>query len=415
MQGMVSATAETLGEAYPELRGEPGVRHAGRRLGGGAILGDPAPGDGDVSLRGRGGVRRRHAVGRRRLQAARHARIPEGADRGAGGRGGTGRRPRSVRRAHGGAAPTREGIRQGRATGRGARGGGLVGWSDRVRRLRHLGVRRTRHRADRRRRHGRGRGGGAGGAAAARPHAVLRRVRRAGGGRRHDQDAGWLDPRDRRAVGAGRGDRARRRRDLRRGEGGRRRAGRGRRRSPRGHHSLAHGDAHRPLDAEAPARRARSPGGFPRRAGPAAVRLPASRLGAARRARAGRGGREPAPRRGRRGAHLPHQLRRGAAARGRRAVRREVRRHGPGGRGRGVLARALRRDPRSPHGQHRRRADPQRGQHRGGDAPGRGAGRAGRAARDQPRASAARRADGGPEGGRPAHRRRIARVNSCES
>ena len=170
-------------------RGEPGVRHAGRRLGGGAILGDPAPGDGDVSLRGRRGVRRRHAVGRRRLQAARHARIPEGADRGAGGRGGTGRRPRSVRRAHGGAAPTREGIRQGRATGRGARGGGLVGWSDRVRRLRHLGVRRTRHRADRRRRHGRGRGGGAGGAAAARPHAVLRGVRRAGGGRRHDQDA----------------------------------------------------------------------------------------------------------------------------------------------------------------------------------------------------------------------------------
>ena len=122
----------------------------------------------------------------------------------------------------------------------------------------------------------------------------------------------------------------------------------GRSAAARGDRARPHVHAHRPLDAQAPAGRARASGGLARGARPPALRLPASVRGPARGPGGGRAGGEPPPGARRRRADLRDDVRRGEGAGGDRAVRREVRRPGARGRGRGLLARAVRRDARPP-------------------------------------------------------------------
>ena len=107
-----------------------------------------------------------------------------------------------------------------------------------------------------------------------------------------------------------------------------------------------HGHAPPPPGAAGGARRARAPGRVGRAPRQAALRLHA-RAGTHRRgARGGRAPRERDRLRESPGARLRDADRRGAEARGDDALRREVRRHRPRGRGSWVLGRAVRRDAR---------------------------------------------------------------------
>ena len=131
-----------------------------------------------------------------------------------------------------------------------------------------------------------------------------------------------------------------------------------------------------------------------------------------------RGGRGPRQRVGQGeppGALAQHGARRGGAAGGDGAVRREIRRVGADGRGRRRLARALRRHPRRQHGRGRDLQDRLRGVKRRQRAPDRGAQRPGgdrlvpRARGAAARGRRAARRAAGPAGRRPPRRRAPAR------
>ena len=358
-------------------RREPGVHRAGRsarRRSGSA----PRCARAWCCSRKPAGVPRAAASGRRRVQALRHVRLPDRADRGAGGRGGARPSTTGFPRAAGGAA--------GQSARRGEEGARSGSTPVPCRRPSSSATTSRRPTASIAMLLGDDRGqldvaaGGGGGVGLPRPHAVLRGVRRAGGRRGRDPDAHRHDPRARRAVGRPDVDHAHRRGELRRGAA---RAGRDRGdrpAAPRGDRARPHVDPRRALDLEAHPRRARPSGRLARRPRPAAVRLPAPGLGA-------REVLEQAELEANRllarddAANIFETSMDEAKALGAiDAVRREVRRHGAGGRDRRLLARALRRHPRGAHGPHRRGPHPARGLDRFGDAPGRGARRARRPA-----------------------------------
>ena len=150
-------------------------------------------------------------------------------------------------------------------------------------------------------------------------------------------------------------DHARRRRRVRRGAGRADGARGGRPRPARGDRARPHLDPRRALDAEAPARRARPPGGVAGGARPAAVRLPAPERGADRGARGGRARGQPPARADDEVVDIFETTMDEAKALGAVApVRREVRRRRACRRDRRLLAGALRRHPRAPHGARRR-------------------------------------------------------------
>ncbi len=188
--------------------------------------------------------------------------------------------------------------------------------------------------------------------------------------------------------------------------------GAGRCRPAGGHGARPHVDAHRPLDAEASPGRPRASGRIARRTRPAAVRLPAPVGRAARAPGGGRARGEPPAGARRRGADLRDDVRRGEGPGRDRVVRREVRRPRPCGRGRGLLARALRRHARASDRQRLADQDPARGIDRRRDAPRRGVGRSGRAPRDQRGAGAAAGPRHHAREHRPGRPRSSARVSS---
>ena len=100
---------ESLAAGYPELARAPRRRAPPDRGRGGALLpdaGDRAPACSTTDRAGEGQGRVEPAR-RRRLRAARHARLPGRADRGAGARGRPRHRPRGLREPHAGAARAR--------------------------------------------------------------------------------------------------------------------------------------------------------------------------------------------------------------------------------------------------------------------------------------------------------------------
>ena len=176
--GAGRADGRTVRARLPGAGGEPRVRRAGRELGGGSVRRHPAAGDDAVRDRDREGGRCEAAAGRRRVQAPRHVRLPEGAHERARGRGGVRDRRRAVRGPDGGAARAREAFGAERARRGGARRRRRRGRHDRVRRVPDPRVRRAAARADRARRTGAGRDRGRGGPLRPGPDAVLRGVRR---------------------------------------------------------------------------------------------------------------------------------------------------------------------------------------------------------------------------------------------
>ena len=209
----------------------------------------------------------------------------------------------------------------------------------------------------------------------ARGEPVLSRGRRSGlrlGGRR---------------LGRGRGDGGRRlparrrpgRPGLGRCAGLRRPGGRpGRPRDPTRNHAQPHRHASAPRGAAPAPRNPRPPGRVGRPPGQAALRLHPRASARARRASRHRGRRERLGQGQPSGARAGDDAPRGGGARRDGAVRREVRRLGPHGRGRRGLARALRRHPRRDHGRVRHLRDRRRGLERRERPADRGADRAGR-------------------------------------
>ena len=152
--GAGRADGRTVRARVPGAGREPRVRRAGRELGGGSVRRHPAAGDDAVRDRDREGGRCEAAPGRRRVQAPRHVRLPQGAHERARGRGGVRDRRRAVRGPDGGAARAREAFGAERARRGGARRRRRRGRHDRVRRVPDPRVRRTAARADRARRDG---------------------------------------------------------------------------------------------------------------------------------------------------------------------------------------------------------------------------------------------------------------------
>ena len=280
-------------------------------------------------------------VGRGRLQAARHLRLPVRADEGDARRGGAvGRRP-GLRGA--------DGARRAASRAPGAQTAG----GDEHHKVRHVRAGRRLRDALRRLRDD-GVGDGHPRARARRTAGCLRSSRRARSTPRaaaRSSDSGVVETDSGRAVVADvfrLGDDQAVELEQLEGEPGRGPAGArcGGPREPPGDDAQPHRHPPAARVAARAARPARPPGRLVRRPGQAAVRLHARRAaleaGAGRR----RGGGERLDRREPPGAGGAHDARRGGAARCDGALRREVRRLGADGRrGRGV-ARAVRRHPR---------------------------------------------------------------------
>ena len=152
----------------------------------------------------------------------------------------------------------------------------------------------------------------------------------------------------------------------------------GRPRDPSRHDAQPHRHAPAPRGAAPAPRNPRPPGRVRRSTRQAALRLHPRAPAHARRAARHRGRRERLGQGQPSGARAGDVAPRGGGARRDGAVRREVRRLGPDGRGRRGLARALRRHPRRDHGRVRHLRDRRRGLERRERPPDRGADRPGR-------------------------------------